>query len=153
VSLPDDEAEAQVRGWRLLAVVHARIEAELERVLQAGYELSVNEYGVLDLLSRQEEHHLRMGQLATAMILSESATTRLVTRLENRDLLARCLCATDRRGIYSEVTPAGFALLDRARPEYNATLRGALADASHNPQMSRLVAAIGGGEDGSAVAG
>jgi DNA-binding MarR family transcriptional regulator len=142
VSLADDEVEAQVHGWRLLAVLHARIEARLERVLQAGHELSVSEYGVLELLSRQVEHHLRMNQLATAMALSQSATTRLVTRLEDRGLLARYLCPTDRRGIYSEVTPAGFALLESARPTHNETLREALGEAAANPEMAHLVAAI-----------
>lgn len=141
--LADDEVEAQVHGWRLLAVLHARIEARLERALQARYELSVSEYGVLELLSQQEDHHLRMGQLATAMAMSQAATTRLVTRLEDRGLLARCLCPDDRRAIYSEVTPAGFALLEKARPDHNATLRAELAEASLNPQMAHLIAAIG----------
>ena len=143
MSLTDDEVEAQVHGWRLLAVLHARIEARLARVLESRYQLSVCEYGVLELLSRQEEHHLRMGQLATAMALSQSASTRLVNRLEDRGLLVRYLCSTDRRGIYSEVTPAGFALLERARPAHNTTLREALAEASLNPEMAHLVAAIG----------
>jgi DNA-binding MarR family transcriptional regulator len=153
VSLADNEVEAQVHGWRLLAVLHARIEARLERVLQARHELSVSEYGVLELLSRQEEHHLRMGQLATAMALSQSATTRLVNRLEDRGLLARYLCPTDRRGIYSEVPRAGFELLDRARPEHNATLRAALTEAALNPEMAHLVAAIGVAEGEPLVAG
>lgn len=143
MSLPDEEVEALVHGWRLLAVLHSRIAGRLERVLQARYELSVSEYGVLELLSRQEEHHLRMGQLAKAMALSESATTRLVSRLEERGLLARCVCPDDRRGIYSEVTAAGFTVLDSARPEHNATLQEALAESSRNPEMAHLVAAIG----------
>ncbi|WP_028937416.1 MarR family winged helix-turn-helix transcriptional regulator [Pseudonocardia spinosispora] len=143
MSLADDEVEAQVHGWRLLAVLHARIESRLERVLGAEHDLSVSEYGVLELLSRQEEHHLRMNQLATAMALSQSATTRLVNRLEDRGLLARYLCPTDRRGIYSEVTAAGFELLTLARPTHNATLAAELAEASQNPEMAHLVAAIG----------
>lgn len=142
MSLSDDEVESQVHGWRLLAVLHARIEAQLERVLQSDHQLSVSEYGVLELLSRQQDHHLRMNQLATAMALSQSATTRLVTRLEDRGLLARYLCPTDRRGIYSEVTEPGFALLDRARPAHNSTLQHALAEAADNPEMAHLVGAI-----------
>jgi DNA-binding MarR family transcriptional regulator len=143
VSLADDEVEAQIHGWRLLAVLHARIEARLERALQAAHQLSVSEYGVLELLSRQDVHHLRMNQLATAMALSQSATTRLVNRLEDRGLLARYLCPTDRRGIYSEVTPAGVELLVLARPMHNATLAAELAEASGNPEMAHLVAAVG----------
>jgi DNA-binding MarR family transcriptional regulator len=143
VTLGDDEVQAQVHGWRLLAVLHARIEARLERVLQFEHELSVSEYGVLELLSRQVEHHLRMNQLATAMALSQSATTRLVNRLEDRGLLVRYLCPTDRRGIYSEVTAAGFELLGKARPTHNATLAAELAEASRNPELAHLVAAVG----------
>jgi DNA-binding MarR family transcriptional regulator len=142
MSLSDDEVESQVHGWRLLAVLHARIEAQLERVLQSDHQLSVSEYGVLELLSRQQDHHLRMNQLATAMALSQSATTRLVTRLEDRGLLARYLCPTDRRGIYSEVTDTGFELLELARPAHNSTLQEALAEAAGNPEMAHLVGAI-----------
>jgi DNA-binding MarR family transcriptional regulator len=142
MSLSDDEVESQVHGWRLLAVLHARIEAQLERVLQSDHQLSVSEYGVLELLSRQQDHHLRMNQLATAMALSQSATTRLVTRLEDRGVLARYLCPTDRRGIYSEVTQPGFALLEQARPAHNSTLQVALAEAAGNPEMANLVRAI-----------
>jgi DNA-binding MarR family transcriptional regulator len=145
VTLADDEVEAQVHGWRLLAVLHARIEARLERVLQAEHDLSVSEYGVLELLSRQDEHHLRMNQLAAAMALSQSATTRLVNRMEDRGLLMRYLCPDDRRGIYSEVTRAGFELLTRARPTHNATLGAELAEASANPEMAHLVASLAPG--------
>jgi DNA-binding MarR family transcriptional regulator len=124
-------------------VLHARIESRLERVLEERHDLSVSEYGVLEVLARQEQHHLRMGQLATAMAMSQAATTRLVSRLEIRGLLVRCLCPDDRRAIYSEVTPAGFALLERARPDHNDTLAGELAAASLNPEMAHLVEAIG----------
>lgn len=55
---------------------------------------------MLDALSRQHgEHHLRMSQVARAAALSNSATSRLVERLEACGLLRRYLCATDRRGV------------------------------------------------------
>ncbi|ANY08357.1 MarR family winged helix-turn-helix transcriptional regulator [Pseudonocardia sp. HH130630-07] len=146
MSLADDEVEGQVHGWRLLAVLHARIESRLERALQTGHGLSVSEYGVLEMLSRQEQHHLRMTQLGTTMAMSQSATTRLVTRLEDRGLLTRYLCATDRRGIYSEVTDAGFAVLTEARPTHNRVLHEELAAAAENPEMAHLVAAISASE-------
>jgi DNA-binding MarR family transcriptional regulator len=116
VSLDDDAVEARAQGWRTLAALHARIEDRLQRALERDHELSVSEYSVLDALARQDGFHLRMNQLANAVVLSQSATTRLVTRLEGRGLLARYLCADDRRGIYTEVTPAGQALLTAARP-------------------------------------
>src|SRR3954467_6499783 len=141
----DPALTALAQGWCALSLLHGRIEAHIERALQAHHGLSVREYSLLDVLSRQhdgEGGHLQMKQVADAVVLSQSATTRLVTRLEDRGLLARYLCPTDRRGIYSEVTPAGFALLEAARPTHNETLREALGEAAANPEMAHLVAAI-----------
>jgi DNA-binding MarR family transcriptional regulator len=142
VSLPDDAVEARAHGWRTLAALHARIEDRLERALQRGHELSVSEYTVLEVLSRQDGFHLRMNQLASAVVLSQSATTRLVGRLEDRGLLERYLCADDRRGIYTEVTPAGRGLLDSARPTHDQALTEALAAAGELPELAPLVTAV-----------
>lgn len=142
MSMPDDAIEARAQGWRTLAALHARIEDALARALEVEHEISVSEYTVLDVLSRQDEHHMRMNQLATAVVLSQSATTRLVTRLEDRGLLARYLCPTDRRGIYTEVTANGQALLAAARPTHDRALREALAAAAEQPELAPLVAAV-----------
>jgi DNA-binding MarR family transcriptional regulator len=118
------------------------IETDLERALQAHVDLSVVEYTVLDALSRQDGWHMRMQQLARATALSPSATTRLVNRLEERALLTRILCLDDRRGIYTELTQAGQALLTDARPVHDATLERALAGAREVPELAPLVEAL-----------
>ncbi|MEV4614368.1 MarR family transcriptional regulator [Kitasatospora sp. NPDC049258] len=133
------------QGWCALSALHGRIESHVERALQAAHELSVREFSVLDVLSAQhdgEGGHFRMHELSDAVVLSQSATTRLVTRLEERGLLTRYLCATDRRGIYTDVTPAGLALLERARPVNDAALREALAAAEQRAELAPLVAAV-----------
>ena len=142
MSLDDDAAEARAQGWRTLAALHARIEDALERALRRGHDLSVSEYGVLDVLARQDGWHMRMTQLSNAVVLSQSATTRLVTRLEDRGLLQRYLCPTDRRGIYTEVTPAGHDLLAAARPTHDAAVSAALDDAEQVPELAPLVQAL-----------
>lgn len=129
-------------SWYALSLLHGRIEAQVERALQHGHDLSAREFSLLDVLSRQhsgEGGHLRMNQVADAVVLSQSATTRLVSRLEDRGLLSRYLCATDRRGIYTEVTPDGVTLLKQARPTHDAALRKALDGASEDPQLKPLV--------------
>ncbi|MFJ5924285.1 MarR family winged helix-turn-helix transcriptional regulator [Kitasatospora sp. NPDC092948] len=132
-------------GWCALTSLHGRIEAHIERALQAEHELSVREFSVLDVLSAQHDGdggHFRMNRLADAVVLSQSATTRLVTRLEDRGLLARYLCPTDRRGIYTDVTPAGLELLARARPTHDRALAEALATAEQRPELAPLAAAV-----------
>ncbi|GLW52370.1 MarR family winged helix-turn-helix transcriptional regulator [Kitasatospora phosalacinea] len=132
-------------GWCALTALHGRIEAHVERALQAGHELSVREFSVLDVLSDQHDGdggHFRMNQLADAVVLSQSATTRLVTRLEDRGLLARYLCPTDRRGIYTNVTADGLALLAEARPTNDRALAEALDSAERRPELAPLVTAV-----------
>ena len=142
-TVPSTAALAQ--GWCALSLLHGRIEAHIERALQAGHGLSAREFSLLDVLSRQHDGdggHLQMGQVAEALTLSQSATTRLVTRLEDRGLLARYLCPTDRRGIYTDVSDAGHTLLAEARPTNEAALRGALDEASRDPVLAPLVQAL-----------
>ncbi|MBP1159886.1 DNA-binding MarR family transcriptional regulator [Rhodococcus sp. PvR044] len=142
MGIADDAVEIRAQGWRTLAALHGLLDTELERALQREHDLSVVEYTVLDALSRQDDWHMRMSQLARAAALSSSATTRLVNRLESRGLLARYLCQDDRRGIYTEVTEAGRALLERARPTHDAKLREALDEACAIPELAPLVAAL-----------
>jgi DNA-binding MarR family transcriptional regulator len=142
MGIKDDAVEVRAQGWRTLAALHGLIEGELERSLQAASKLSVVEYTVLDALSRQDGWHMRMQQLARASALSASATTRLVNRLEDRALLTRILCAEDRRGIYTELTASGVALLEEARPIHDTTLERALAEAQEMPELAPLVDAL-----------
>ncbi|MFD6179362.1 MULTISPECIES: MarR family winged helix-turn-helix transcriptional regulator [unclassified Isoptericola] len=142
MGIADDAVEIRARGWRTLAALHGLIETDLERALQKEHQLSVVEFTVLDALSRQDGWHMRMQQLARAAALSSSATTRLVTRLEDRGLLTRILCADDRRGIYTELTPAGRKLLEAARPTHDRALEDALTRAEDIPEIAPLAASL-----------
>ncbi|MFC8181126.1 MULTISPECIES: MarR family winged helix-turn-helix transcriptional regulator [Nocardiaceae] len=142
MGIADDSSLIRAQGWRTLAALHAHIEAELERALQAQHTLSVVEYAVLDALGRQDGWHMRMQQLARATALSSSATTRLVNRLEDRGILTRVLCKDDRRGIYTELTTDGRALLERARPTHDEVLESSLSSAEQIPELAPLVDAI-----------
>ncbi|GAA3282847.1 MarR family winged helix-turn-helix transcriptional regulator [Streptomyces lavendulae] len=141
----DSALTGLAQGWCALSLLHGRIEAHIERALQTGHGLSVREYSLLDVLSRQHSGpggHLRMHQVAESVVLSQSATTRLVSRLEDRGLLNRYICDTDRRGIYTDVSEAGLALLAEARPTNDTALREALDEAALRPELAPLVAAV-----------
>jgi len=141
----DPALTALSQGWIALSLLHGKIENRVERALQSAHDLSVREYSLLDVLSRQHNGpggHLQMKQVADAVGLSQSATTRLVTRLEDRGLLTRYLCDTDRRGIYTDVTDSGLALLSEARPTNDSALRSALDEAAEDAELAPLVRAV-----------
>jgi DNA-binding MarR family transcriptional regulator len=137
-----DSVAIRERAWATLTALHGLIQAALEPTLQEKHDLSVVEFAVMDALWRQEHHHLRMQRIIQVTGLSASATTRLVNRLENRGLLTRFLCADDRRGIYTQLTGEGAALLAQARPTHEAILKDALGKAEEMPELAPLVAAL-----------
>jgi DNA-binding MarR family transcriptional regulator len=133
------------QGWCALSVLHDRIHAHIERALQSEHGLSVREFSLLNVLSRQQselEEHLHMKDVAKAVVLSQSATTRLVTRLEERGLLARFLCKDDKRGIYTNVTEEGLKLLKAAQPAHQKALQEALEQAKSDAHLHPLVEAL-----------
>ncbi|RPK39000.1 MarR family transcriptional regulator [Streptomyces sp. NBC_01696] len=141
----DPALTALAQSWCALSLLHGKIEARIERALQSHHSLSAREFSLLDVLSRQHSGtggHLQMKQVADAVVLSQSATTRLVTRLEDRGLLTRYLCDTDRRGIYTDVTEAGLTLLSEARPTNDTALRAALDEAAETPELAPLVRTV-----------
>jgi DNA-binding MarR family transcriptional regulator len=125
-----------VAQWRQLNAEHGRIEDALTRALgEVG--LSLVEFTVLDIIRDQVNGHLRMQDVAVVAGLTTGATTRLVNRLEDRQLLRRVLCDYDRRGIYTELTETGRELVGRARSCHDAALGDALAT-STNPAITAL---------------
>ncbi|UOR00673.1 MarR family transcriptional regulator [Leucobacter allii] len=133
--------------WCALQSLHDRIDAHVERELQREHGISVREFSLLSVLGEQHDGdggHLQMKELAAAVVLSQSATTRLVGRLEDRGLLARYICPTDRRGIYTDVSDAGRAVLVAARPTNDRALAEALADVAEDPELAPLARVLRG---------
>lgn len=138
-----DTTTALAQHWCALSALHERIDDHVQRRLEAEHDLSVREFSLLTVLNRQSKtDHLQMRQVAEAIVLSQSATTRLVTRMEDRGLLARTICKDDRRGIYTNVTEEGRRLLDAASPTHDGALREALDEARGNPEFKPLVEAL-----------
>jgi len=121
----DDEAVAG--HWRQLSGDFYRIAAALDRALEAGHQISASEFDVLERLSVAEKHELRMADLAPEVALSQSALSRLITRLVAAGLVDRHACVDDRRSFFATLTDKGMELYDAARPTQRSALRAASA--------------------------
>ena len=84
---------------------------ELAQVLK-GEELSANQYNVLRIL-RGTPDGLACGEIGNRMITRDPDITRLLDRLEKRDLISRCRETKDRRMVMARITPKGLATLQR----------------------------------------
>jgi DNA-binding MarR family transcriptional regulator len=112
--------------WRELSARHARVSHALDRALQDEHRLSVPELEALQRLAERDEHGCRLQQLVDDIHMSQSALSRLVSRLEDRGLVTRTSCVDDRRGIYAHLTDRGAETLRAAEATQREVLRRVL---------------------------
>ena len=120
------EEQFLVETGRDLADRHARITCALEKVLQDEHGLGVSEFEVLERLAAPDKDQHRMQELAGLVFLSQSALSRLISRLESDGLVSRAICSEDRRGIYACLTDEGRARYEAARPTQRRVLASSL---------------------------
>jgi DNA-binding MarR family transcriptional regulator len=124
----DPFAPAQLAAWRGMLRVHSALFRDLDAELRAAHGLSLHEYEVLLVLSDSPGRRLRMSDLASAVLLSQSGLTRLVDRLVRAGSVERTRCEEDRRGHYAELTRAGRARFEAARAVHRAGVRARFLD-------------------------
>ena len=76
-------------------------------------DLSSTQYNVLRILRGAPPAGLPCGEIAERMITRDPDITRLLDRLEKRELISRCRETKDRRMVVARVTPQGLKLLAR----------------------------------------
>ena len=113
----------ELQAWRGLLRVHASLSKALDAQLESEHGLPLTSYEVLKYLADAEDDKMRMCDLASSVILSRSGLTRLVDRLERDGLLVRESCASDARGAFAKLAPAGREKLDAARITHLAGVR------------------------------
>jgi DNA-binding MarR family transcriptional regulator len=114
----NDDA-ALIKQWNRLTRVHRRIEAGMERLLHQQLGLGVSEFYALRTLSegvRAGTGLLYLNDLANGIGLSQSATSRLVTRLQDRGLITTHTSSRDRRSVEIELTAVAHHVLRTGAP-------------------------------------
>ncbi len=117
----------QQRIWRAYLNGVARINDRLDAELRP-FGLDLGEYEILVHLSESEGHTLRMSDLADRVRQSRSRLTHTISRMENKNLVVRMACPSDRRGVNARMTDHGFQLLVQAAPAHVESVRRAFVD-------------------------
>lgn len=113
--------------WRDALAAVAWIRDELNADLRP-FNLDLNEYEVLVVLSEAPDYSVRMSQLAEGSNQSRSRLTHTVGRMEKAGLIRRHTAQSDRRGVIATLTDEGMALLERAAIDHVASVRRVLVD-------------------------
>ena len=122
--------------WRQLLLLVNGVSTTLDKKLQRQHSVTASEFTALSVLGRGA---LRMQELADSVGSSQSTMSRLVTRLENEDLVARTVGEEDRRVMFAHLTAEGKKLVAQAQGTFAKELSLALDLASFEPETASLV--------------
>jgi DNA-binding MarR family transcriptional regulator len=117
-----------VKEWHDLVARHAVVHQTLERELQALHGIGVSEFEVLEALASRENVQCRAQDLTNVVQLSQSAASRLISRMERDGLVERVMCGADRRGILAVLTDKGRKRHVEARPTHRSVLARTLRE-------------------------
>ena len=128
--------------WKLMAA-HALLVQRVGRDLATATSLPLGSYNVLRVLHGAPGGRLRLSELATAVHLTRSGVTRLVTRLERAGLLRREGHAQDRLGSCAIVTDRGRDELRQARAVFERIVAEQFGSRLSDAEAETLNALLG----------
>jgi DNA-binding MarR family transcriptional regulator len=126
------------RAWRNYIEATTMLLDVLDRQLHQDSGMPHGYYEILVRLSEAPRHTMRMSELADSTRSSRSRLSHAVSRLEERGLVRRRECETDRRGQLAQLTDEGLMALAAAAPGHVATVRARMIDRLSPEQIRQL---------------
>ncbi|WP_372667789.1 MarR family winged helix-turn-helix transcriptional regulator [Amycolatopsis kentuckyensis] len=134
--------EAEMAAWRSYIVATLRLRQRLHRELAERHDVSLTDYEVLVCLEMQDRHRMRMSELAVLMGSTKSRLSHQVGRLEDAGVVRRVRDPEDKRGVITELTEDGKALLEKAAPTHVEGVREHLIDLLSPEEQATIAAAF-----------
>lgn len=134
--------EAALKLWVVLSRAHGAIARHAEGdIARSG--LTPGEFGIVEALYHVGP--LLLGEVQQKILASSGGVTYLVDRLEEKGLVERRDCPTDRRARYAALTPEGERLVARIFPEHARQLARAMSGltAAERAQATALLRKLG----------
>lgn len=126
----------QQRIWRDYLAMSTRLQAAMNRRLQADCGLSLADYEVLVALD--EQPGCRMNELGDRLGWEQSRVSHQLRRMTDRALVVRHGADDDRRAVTVAITAAGSRALAAAAPAHVALVRSVLFDGAGATQTAAV---------------
>jgi DNA-binding MarR family transcriptional regulator len=110
--------EDSLATWRAFLTAHALVTRRMSRDLHEAGLPDLGWYDLLWALYRQPGRRLRVSELAREGVLSPTATSRFIDRVESAGHVRREPDPADRRALQIVITDSGVDLLRRMWPIY-----------------------------------
>ncbi|MET7462303.1 MarR family transcriptional regulator [Nonomuraea sp. NPDC005501] len=134
--------DTEMAAWRAFLSTSHLLERRIEEQLKAAAGLTHPQYEILVRLADAPGRQLRMTELARDVVVSKSALTYQVTRLERAGLVERTTCPSDDRGVLAVITEAGLRCLERVAPGHLDVVRSYLIDRLTRDELEVMTTAL-----------
>lgn len=125
-----DQSPLLKTSWEQVVAAVSAIDASIGKWLTVQYNIGLTEYRALEHISASPTHELRITELAQKLGLNQSSVTRLVGRMEDKNLAFRDTCPDDARGIFAVITDHGLETVTHIQTAYEAKIQEILKDAT-----------------------
>ncbi|CAL8898460.1 hypothetical protein KVA01_19710 [Kocuria varians] len=133
-------SRGSIEAWDALSRCHVSVTRELQREVDLRG-LSRREFEVLTTLHGSDRGGLRLRDLNSHVLLTQSSLSRMLERLENKGLVTRRQDSQDLRGVRVALTEAGIQLYDeisRDNDQKVADVMSTALDAQEIRVLTRL---------------
>ena len=127
-----DNRATALKLWVVLARAYVAVSERMARDV-ARHGLTLAEFAVLEALYHKGP--LLLGEVQRKILVSSGGVTYLVDRLEQRDLVERQPCLSDRRARYAALTPKGKSMMERIFPEHAECIMEVMSTLSSAEQV------------------
>ena len=135
-------SDMTVTAWARLHKAQARALDAVETDLKTKGHPPLAWYDVLLELKREENGTLRPLELEKRLLLKQHNVSRLIDRMEQKNLLKRLPFAEDGRGQLVAITEQGQDMLRRMWPTYRTSLQDHVGSKLNNSEMAKLAALL-----------
>jgi DNA-binding MarR family transcriptional regulator len=139
---PVRDEHACAQAWAALTAAHALVTEKLGAALTRTCGLSINEFQILLRADRAPETGVRLGELRSAVRLTQPSLSRAVARLERHGWLRRAGAPGDGRGVLVSVTASGREVLAQGSTVHTQTISELLLDRLTPDEQDSLARAL-----------
>lgn len=130
-----ETADTALKLFVVLSRAHRAI-AEHTRRDQEQHGLGATEFAVLEALYHKGA--LLVGEVGARILLTSGSTTYVIDKLEQRGLVTRRPCESDRRALYVDLTREGRALIRKIFPGHARAIEAATAGLTFEEQKTAI---------------
>jgi DNA-binding MarR family transcriptional regulator len=142
LTMSGKSSDTAITAWARLLKAQAKALDGVEADLKAKGHPPLSWYDVLLELKREENGTLRPLELEKRLLLKQHNVSRLIDRMEQKNLLKRLPFARDGRGQLVAITDQGQDLLRRMWPAYRASIQDHVGSKLSESEMAKLAALL-----------